>query len=181
MFWIFGCSIYVRLLQTTVHMCTEMKPNHIYTNIFIQSRSHSPNTLYFLTDRSAGRVFRCFPNTVSWMSFQWTKKTESFLGMAGISKYNVNFNETVELLCWVFNLLRILSSLDTILKVPFVSRMTIPLAPTRLGFFDRTTEILAPWKSTFKISDLKKTNLIIHTVLQHFLQSFTQNARIVHR
>lgn len=46
-------------------------------------------------------------------------------------------------------LLRITLSVPQTLKVFFVSCITIPVTPTRLGHFELLIEILAPWKSTF--------------------------------
>lgn len=45
--------------------------------------------------------------------------------------------------------LRTTLSIPQTLKVFFVSCMTIPATPTRLGHLDLSIEILAPWKSAF--------------------------------
>ena len=50
---------------------------------------------------------------------------------------------------YVYCLLRIILSIPQTLKVFFVSCMTIPVTPTRLGHLDLSIEILAPWKSAF--------------------------------
>lgn len=49
----------------------------------------------------------------------------------------------------VYCSLRITLSIPQTLKVFFVSCMTIPATPTRLGHLDLSIEILAPWKSAF--------------------------------